>query len=277
MVDERYNEKAAAQSLNSQVLGVYQPRTHRLMVRPGPITARLRITLVHELTHALDGEHHQLVRKTKSIRPDESGTSFRALAEGDAMWVESRYRATLSAADQAGATAADGPAPTGIPDALLLLAAYPYAAGRAFIEELVKQDGTDAVDRAFDHPPITSEQILHVDRYLGHDRPRVVVKPVPEGRVVQRGVFGELLLRLMLSRSLGADPARRAGTGWGGGRYVAWRSGTSVCVRGTLVMDTAADTDELVAALRQWATSRPRARVTPSPGRSVMFDNCVDA
>jgi hypothetical protein len=275
LVDQSYDPKAATQTLSDEILGVYDPAKRRLLVRPGPVTPRMRLTLVHELTHALDGEHHKLFNRTRRVIADESSTSFRALAEGNANWVEHQYQATLTDADRAALEAARRPPPTHIPDVLLTLASYPYAAGEQFVQTLAGEDGVDAIDRAFEDPPVSSEQVLHVDRYLNNDEPKNVTKPLPGGQVVQRGVFGELLLRLVVSKVAGIEAARTAGTGWGGGRYVAWREGAQVCVRATLVMDTAADTEELVGALRQWAAGKPNATVEAEPGVPVAFANCA--
>lgn len=275
LVDQSYDPKAATQTLSDEILGLYDPAKHRLLVRPGPVTPRLRLTLVHELTHALDGEHHKLYDRTRRVIPDESSTSFRALAEGNANWVEHQYEATLTDEEREALKAARRPAPAHVPDVLLTLASYPYAAGEQFVQALVTEDGVDAIDSAFEDPPVSSEQVLHVDRYRSDDEPKNVTKPLPRGQVVQRGVFGELLLRLLVSKVAGIEAARMAGTGWGGGRYVAWREGAQVCVRATLVMDTPADTDELVGALRQWAGGKPNATVDVEPGAPVAFANCA--
>lgn len=278
LVDTTYDPLAATTALSNDVLGVYRPDEHTLVVRPGPVTPRMRLTLVHELTHALDGEHHELrfSERTDRLIPDESATSFRALAEGDAYYVEKLYEASMSEADRAAVDAArQASPPPSVPEALLFLASYPYSAGRNFVENLVQRDGMQAIDRAFKDPPTTSEHVLNPDKYRADDPPRNVAKPLPRGRtVVQRGVFGELLLRLLVSRAAGNDVARQVGAGWGGGRYVAWRENADVCVAVTLVMDTAQDAQELQDAIAKWAATKPRSKVVPGP--PVAFENCVE-
>jgi hypothetical protein len=44
--------------------------------------------------------------------------------------------------------------------------------------------------------------------------------------------------------------------GWGGDRYVAWSQGTKACVRDRIVMDSASDTQQLLAALHKLAGTR---------------------
>ncbi len=41
---------------------------------------------------------------------------------------------------------------------------------------------------------------------------------------------------------------------WGGYRYVVWADGSRNCVRLHVMMDTAADAEELATALGTWAT-----------------------
>ena len=47
--------------------------------------------------------------------------------------------------------------------------AAPYIYGTLFVHALRRRGGWDAVNRAWDDPPTTSEQILHVDKWLAHE------------------------------------------------------------------------------------------------------------
>lgn len=279
LVDEPYDPFAAQSNLDSQVLGAYSPRQRLLVVRPGPVTPLARAVLVHELTHALDDEYHEL-RRSETLTYDEADLSFRALAEGSATYVETQYIRALSPADRNAAqdenNSRANPQNT-VPQILVELTRYPYEIGERFVTELVKRDGPRAIDRAFSDPPTTSEQLIHIDKYLAGEDPAPLPRPRPPNgaKVVERGALGELLLFLLLRAPVGVDAARGAAVGWGGGRYVAWSQGSDVCVQATLVMDTPKDADEAVAALRTWAAGRPRARVTP--GTPITVDNCVPA
>ena len=275
LVDKPFDPFAAQSSLDSQVLGVYDPTDRKLLVRPGPITPFARTVLVHELTHALDDEYHEL-RRSQALSIDESDMSFRALAEGSASYVETAYIQSLPPDERKAANdeskAAPAP-PSTVPRILLVLAYYPYQVGEQFVGALLKLRGPGALDKAFGNPPTTSEQLFHVEKYLLEEEAATVPRPTPAGDIVQRGALGELLLRLMLAGPAGEFAARDAAEGWGGGRYVAWRQGADVCMRANLVMDTDKDKDEAIAALDKWAAARPRARITP--GNVIGIENCV--
>jgi hypothetical protein len=74
-------------------------------------------------------------------------------------------------------------------------------------------------------------------------------------------VLGEYGLDLVLlpatdSGRLSPAQVQEAARGWGGDTYVAWDRGAQTCVRDTIVMDTATDTNQLVSALRTFAAIR---------------------
>jgi hypothetical protein len=283
LIDKPFDSDKARSALDNEVLGIYDPGKHQLLVRPGPITPYARMVLVHELTHALDDEYHEL-RRPETFDVDESDMSFRALAEGSAVFVEQKYRESLppderKQIDDVESSAAP-PSPE-VPDVLRALAAYPYVVGEKFVTALVAK-GEKEVDDAFDEPPTTSEQVFHPEKYLAGEEGKDVAKPQPGNQdVIERGVLGELLLLLMLNlRSpdqAAADRAKAAATGWGGGRYVAWAQGDDVCVKARLAMDTANDLREALAGLQGWAAGKPRAHVAlGADARTIELDNCVN-
>ena len=55
--------------------------------------------------------------------------------------------------------------------------ASPYIYGTLFVHALRRKGGWDAVNRAWDDPPSTSEQILHVDKWLAHEAAMPVTAP----------------------------------------------------------------------------------------------------
>ena len=237
------------------VAGFYDTETKELVVRGTRLTPFVRQVLVHELTHALDDQHFDLDR---SLVDDEAAMAFEALVEGDAVVVESRYLASLPEAERQEAAAEEeatfGGAGAGrIPDIVLELGAFPYRDGPRLVSALLAAGGPARLDAAFRSPPVSSAEVLHPERFLdGPGRARVP-RVVADGRVVDDGVLGEVILRLVLAGPLPRDRAADAAAGWAGDRYVAWSAGGRTCLRATVVMDNAAEAAELAAGLRQWA------------------------
>jgi hypothetical protein len=83
---------------DSGTLAYYDNSTGRITVRGTEMTLDLEVTLVHELTHALQDQHFDLGRLRDLDTTGES-TAFRAVVEGDASLVEERFVATLDDAD----------------------------------------------------------------------------------------------------------------------------------------------------------------------------------
>ena len=261
------------------VAGFYDTGTKDLVVRGPRLTPFVRQVVVHELTHALDDQHFGLDR---DFADEESALAFEALVEGNAVLVESRYLASLSpaerqaAADEEEATfgAGDGGP---LPKVVVELAAFPYRDGRNLVEALLAAGGQRRLDAAFRRPPTTSAEVLHPDRFLG-GRPVAAAPPVAaDGRVVDEGPLGELVLRVVLAQSLPEDQAARAADGWAGDRYVAWRAGRRTCVRAAFVLDTPAEAAELGSALRRWAGRHPGASADgPLPATAtVVLTRCA--
>jgi hypothetical protein len=116
---------------------------------------------------------------------------------------------------------------------------------------------------------------MHPDRFRSGDTPAEVPMPTPDADQIDEGVMGELGLIQMLSTSLAPAIARRAAEGWGGDRYVVWKSTDGLsCLRDDMVTDSDADAAELEAAWRDWAAKQPSATVVvPSVG-TIRLTTC---
>lgn len=230
-------------------LGYYDPETGEMVVRGAADTPNLRITLVHELTHALDDQHFDLDRPELDDRPDEAGFAFSALVEGNASRVEAAYTASLSDEERADAEAEqqgyiDGIDISGFPPILLAQQQFVYRTGADFVQALYDEGGNAAVDQALEDPPTTTEQILEPEDWP--DRDAVVEVPAPEadGEVVEESVAGQFLIHALASLSED-EPTPE----WDGDNTVLWQDGDQDCLR----MAVAGDLEALETGLTPWA------------------------
>jgi hypothetical protein len=98
---------------------------------------------------------------------------------------------------------------------------FPYFRGLVFCAALTNQGGWEALNKAYERPPQSTEQVLHPQKYLSAepDRPTAVdlgsLDPGPGWSEVGRNVVGEMQLGVML-RSQGG---KKAGAGWDGDRF----------------------------------------------------------
>jgi hypothetical protein len=258
------------QLFEGATVGFYDPRTEELVLRGEELSASVRVVLVHELTHALDDQHHDVERPEHDDADDESPTAFSALVEGTATVMQEAYRRSLPPAERAAAAREEaalsaGAGLGGVPPALVALQVFPYLAGPAFVAALVDRGGVAAVDAAYGAPPTTTEQVLAPERYVAGEGPVAVATPPAEGPVIDEGVIGEWALALLLSGGVPDQASRQAAAGWGGDRYVAWEADGAACVRADIAMDDAAEAAGLERPLRRWADDRPDARVEEVP------------
>ena len=270
---------AEAALLGGSVVGYYDPKTKELVVRGAEVTPAVRLTLVHELTHALQDQYFNL-DGVKVNDDDESGVTTKSVIEGDAVRIERQYFASLTPPEQADVRreqSAGTGIPAGVPPVLVEIFAFPYQVGPLFDQAVIQRLGQEGLDQAFATYPTTSSQLLHPEKYFAGDGAHPVDPPPAGGTLIDHGVLGEMGLLLMLeslqrSGSLSSSQTQAATAGWGGDQYVAWDEGSQTCVRTRLVMDSPAATQSLLDALQKLALSR--SGVTVEGAGPLLLTSC---
>jgi hypothetical protein len=160
----------------------------------------------------------------------------------------------------------------GVPAFLWNLQLWPYSAGTAFIKALDERGGTALVDRALITFPVSTEQIIHPERWP-HDTPQPIDVPdlgpnLGAGwRDLDVMTVGEEWLLLMLELRLDAGNAEQAAAGWDGGLYRAWTDGSHTAVVLRTVWDTPEDAQQFADAMGEWVGQT--AFILPSDGVHV--------
>ncbi|MCU1373628.1 MAG: hypothetical protein JWO68_914, partial [Actinomycetia bacterium] len=246
--------QATNQLAGEGVIGLYSPEEDRVFVRGDRITPGMRPTIVHELTHALQGQHFDL---RQTFHTSGEDTAFTSLVEADAMRIEDAYVQSLSADERKVVDAEEqkqaGEADlAGVPQILTELFSLPYVFGPPFIDAIAADGGNQAVDRAFAKPPTTEENIVDPTSYLAGQRPSKVAAPklgTGEKAVDEPDDFGMLSLLLVLGERLAFPRAWAAVDGWKGDASVAYTSKGSDCIRVRTELDTVDDATELASAV----------------------------
>jgi hypothetical protein len=89
------------------------------------------------------------------------------------------------------------------------------------------------VDQVWTHPPETTEQILHVDKWVQHE-PAIAIKTPPAAslgsafRLVDDDSFGELGFAIAYEEWLDRADARLAAAGWGGDRSAVYTTSDEI-------------------------------------------------
>jgi hypothetical protein len=244
-----------------QVIGFYNPLDGELVYRAdGDIGLFERLTLAHELTHAIDDQHFDLERidPIAAACRDDAFLATLGAVEGSAQFFSTRLLFEFPPEDGDYSGLGDGGgAPEGVPPFMFDLQLWPYTAGQSFVTELEARGGIAEVDRALRTFPVTTEQVLHPDRYPS-DRPTRVDVPDlasdlgPGWGDLDVMQVGEAWLQAMLALRLDDTTAEAASAGWDGGIYRAFTDGRDAVVMFATAWDTQADADAFAGALRGW-------------------------
>lgn len=223
-------------ALGSQVVGLYDPETRELLVeRSGGTGADEQITLAHELEHALADQRLKLPVPDGYTTAD-SAFARAAVVEGDATLTMSRYGlAKLGLVELS--TLGQGSLPSqqqfaALPYYTQRSLAFPYAEGLRLVCYQWLKGGWDAVDRLYEMPPASTDQVMFPVRYGegGPADPHDTGRPGPEWKRLAKGDLGAAELEWLLSAP-GDDPEaalpqpRAFAAAWAGGEVELWGRG----------------------------------------------------
>ena len=197
-----------------------------------------KTVIAHELTHALADQHYDLDKLQKEAKHDDDRSlAVSALIEGEATlammgagmddWDGSKIVKMPSGDLDRGLSLISpfismlggGKTLRSAPPIISEWMIFPYFRGMVFCAALANEGGWKAVDEAYKNPPVSTEQILHPEKYRTKlDLPTIIdlgeLKPGASWKELGRNVLGELQTSVMLGR---AGP--KAAAGWDGDRY----------------------------------------------------------
>jgi hypothetical protein len=257
--------------LQDQLAGYYEPADGTMYLASDLPDEEADATLAHELVHALQDQRWNLADRSR-YRPGEGdrAEAVSALAEGDAtsamfdVTIEHMYprsgRTAIDVPDDAFAEQIRGGMNEGpsakAPHIMRTSLVAPYIYGTLFVHALRRQGGWLAVNQAWDDPPTTSEQIIHVDKWTAREPPIQIAAPAyttlgAGWTVADQDSEGELGVRLAYEEWMDAKAAATLSSGWGGDRAVLLTSGDRAAFAWRLRYDPGKTRDERTA--KAWA------------------------
>ena len=227
--------------LTEQAAGYYDPKERTLFIADWLPDEIQKPVLAHELVHAVQDQHYDLRKNFDMVQGHADLTLARkALIEGDAMVVMFTYLLQpmgltmeqlpdMRSLVQTGASLFGeqfqiyAQAPLILRQQLL----FPYVSGTAFIKAALAQGGWARMARVYQQPPVSTEQILHPEKYFAAlpEVPQEVhlqLSPtVLQGTwtKLKRDILGEFLLSVVLQQFLPEAEAIKSAAGWAGDRY----------------------------------------------------------
>jgi len=266
--------------LKEQVGGFYSPGTDTFYLMDsftGPVA---KIILAHELTHALDDQLFDIDSTfMETLDNTDASFAYGAVVEGSGTSLMSQWQREHLGSDidledlaEVGDMGADVLMRTPPYIWMPLLASYTRGASflvrsDSMLTGQVKTASTEDVTRAFEEPPLSSEQVLHPEKYWDpeqRDDPRVIefeASDLPRGfEVLYEDTLGEIHLSLVTRLDPLATPQSLAAIqlapatnelaqGWGGDRLVVAGSDEARYMRLVTLWDTERDAAEFYGAM----------------------------
>jgi hypothetical protein len=169
--------------LTEQVAGYYDPKEQKFHLADWLDLEGQKPVMAHELTHALQDQHFNLKRFEKWPRGDsDAETAAHALIEGDATLAMTLYmlRYPMVALAFRKSLGAEGIsteqfdlAPRAIRESLI----FPYLNGAEWATQVYRKGGWVAISKAYTELPLSTEHILHADKYFAYERPVRIALP----------------------------------------------------------------------------------------------------
>jgi hypothetical protein len=265
------------------------------------------VIMAHELTHALQDQHFDLQSMPLDVTDDDDlVVAAQSVVEGDAtlammgwMFQTMRMPAKLLFAKSTAASIDRNLDLSSIPGAEAVANAppfvkesflFPYLGGLKFCLALCATEKSfGPVDRALASPPLSTEQVLHPDKYAGggRDDPMALTLPDLSDEIglprLGTNSLGELFTRILLAgRVDDAERCARAAAGWDGDRWVVHgKPGGIDAVAWVTTWDSSEEADEFEAALGAWLAALNRELTSQesdvTSARYLRADGTVDA
>ncbi len=267
-----------------QVAGFYDPDEKELVVPVSVdgLTVLQKVTIVHELVHALTDQHFDFNDEYERLLDEGNGddaSSVLALVEGDATYQQFLYVETLSPFDAAQAAiellSFDTSMIDSVPNWMRQDLGFPYEHGLTFVGQLVETGGLKAVDEAYQNLPDTSEQILDPNKYLRKEQPdplQPLSVTLDGWELADEATFGEWGIRLLLTDAVRPGAATQAASGWGNDSYRLFVRGDDTALAWVYLGETEQDAKDLVDALIVHVRGGMGASGGQESGGGLLFD-----
>ncbi len=250
--------KVLEQTMTSQAAAYYDPATKKFFIVMAPDNDTMLDTIsAHELTHALQDQHFNLIKYMPPTLDDDAGIARRFVVEGDATFSMIAYLATdskgpdalammtkligsqiesmanMTVADYAEMMKQQSAALGGmdpdmkksmetmgeLPPVIIGPMIDSYMKGAIVSMRAYEAGGWKAIDALYKKPPTSTEQVLHPSTKLigKREEPKKVTLPKLPGTELTQNVMGELQFQIYLQQW--NVKQADASAGWGGDRY----------------------------------------------------------
>ena len=222
--------------LTEQAAAFYDYDRKKLFITESTPSDTQEPVLAHELAHALADQNFNLARFIRQGRKSDDGASARlAVMEGQATWIMSEFLARktgqslknspslvamMSNLSETGA--GQYPVFESAPLYERVTLIFPYTKGMLFQNAVFERVGQQAFAEVFRKPPISTQQILHPEKYFAGTKP--TEPPLPEVQLhgykgLVGGSLGEIEHLILLEQYAGKERAAELSPHWRGSSF----------------------------------------------------------
>jgi hypothetical protein len=273
--------KYAQSRLADGVMGFYMPYNRTIYIIGNRFAGMERWTFTHEYDHALVHHYYPAVGIMDDdpicIHDSQRCEAIRALVEGDAMLIMIQWLDQYATVyDQRDISLYPYPflvpPEQNTPPYVNPSVEFSYYAGLNFVGSLWSLGNWARVNQAYEDLPVSTEQILHPQKYIDGEKPVVMKLPKLETALgqawtlVESDSLGEFMTYLLLAYGadntshIAVETAKTATEGWGGDHYLVFASTQSdqLLLASEWTWDTGADATEFLAAMKTYLDKRFR-------------------
>jgi len=229
--------KTTVDVLTEQAAAFYDYHAKKLYITDWTASSTREAALAHELSHALADQNFNLDKFIrKAHESDDESLARMAVMEGQATWMMSEFLAhqmgetlvhhpELAERMSRGSDTGSGEFPVfeGSPLYIRETLLFPYNGGMSFQQAVVDKDGKEGFAEIFRRAPVSTQQILHPEKYFAAVKPTPPDLPAPDStrgyKALIGGTFGELDHHVLLEQFAGKQTADEIAPHWRGGQY----------------------------------------------------------
>jgi hypothetical protein len=221
--------------LTEQAAAFYDYNKKKLFITESDSKEPQEPVLAHELSHALADQNFNLAKFINAGRKSDDGSTARlAVMEGQATWMMSEFLArkngqslrtspelvTMMSGENESGEGGQFPVYDKSPLYLRQTLIFPYTKGMLFQDAVIHRDNQEGFAQVFRHPPLSTQQIIHPDKYFSGVKPTDPALPDPhlprryKGMV--GGSLGELEHTILLEQYAGKQDAAEIAPHWRG-------------------------------------------------------------
>ncbi len=277
-----------------QIVGYYEPDSTTLFVVANADPTTLRAVVAHELVHALQHQYIALDSIMRQTGDNDRLAAAQSILEGQAtlgglqvmvpdqnLWAMPEFWETYR--EQFRTQQVTMPVFNKAPRVLRESMIFPYLAGADFLRWWAGSEHRDTVPFG-PRMPVSTEQILHPDRYGRGDQPVTLRFAAAEPRVLYEDVMGEFDMTILAADLAHAGASTEIQTplalGWGGDRFRVYETPSGPAMVWYIAWDDSTARNRFLASTGQRLESRRRLgyrmelsspRIGPQPGTRVII------